>query len=451
MRDLKFKILNLFLVIFFPFSLLRFAATIFYGWNRFGGEFYATFPFCLFLKNYNPSLYISLKNYNWGGGPSFTTTWFYGPIHHLWAFPLTLFFHSMEPLFQFLLIFYASLIIFCMILIFNSIKKDNNILFIIAYFTLILGSFGFNENLMQRNIELLEFFLIGAAYLLLQKKRDYAGGSLLCFAAMAKVLPFMFLPYLLIKKRFKAVAGFLITFIMIVIITQATLRWQNWDMLDSNVTKFFGVPSAEIFLGNNSFQPIRRASCSLASAVLLFFGKIDFSKIDISNVPLATYCIDNFFIPNLIYLLLAFLIAASTFYLFYRTGKKADLFQEFSIVCLLMLLVPQHCNPHYYIFTIFAGISILKAFSYDFDRYKVSSFFMILLFFCYIVSLLLIGNFVPFQLYERALPLKVAVFHYFVVYNLFVFGTLILWAIIMWFYYMNYKIDKRMLSKNHAG
>ena len=431
------NILNLFLVIFFPFSLLKLAATIFYGWNSFGGEFQANFPFYLFLKDYNLPLYDSLNNYSWGG-PGFSKTWFYGPIHHLWLFPLTLFFHSMTPFYRLLLIFYICLFICCVVLIFNSIKKDNSVLFFIAYLTVVFGSFQLMENLRQRNVELLEFFLIGIAYLFLQRKRDFAGGALLCLAAMAKLFPFIFLPYLIIKKRFKAVVGFLITFIIIAIITQMTLRWQNWQLLNPDCAKDHGFPMVDTLLGRNCFQPVQHTACSLPTLVLMFFAKIDMSR----YMPIITYRIDNFFIPNMIYLLLAILIAALTFYLFYRTGKKADLFQEFSLICLTMLLVSSHCNPHYYIFTIFAYISILKTYSYDLDKYELSLFSKIFMFGVYILSLFLMGNLIPFQLYEKLLPLKNIAFHYFVTYNLFVFGTVILWCIMMWIYYMNYRINR---------
>ncbi len=226
---IKEKPLLFFLSLFFPISIWRFVTAIMLGWKAYNGELLANFPLFFRLKYYNLSLYNSfLTNFpdiqnailaksDVAGTVWFLKTWFYGPIHHLWLFPLTFFANSIDLFFRLLLIFYVCLIIGVLFLLYNAVKKNRDYLFLIAYFTITLGSFALLDNLTQRNVELFEFSLITIAYLYLKKNCDYIGGSLLCFAAMAKLLPFIFFPYLLIKKNFKAAISFLVTFVVIVI------------------------------------------------------------------------------------------------------------------------------------------------------------------------------------------------------------------------------------------
>ncbi len=122
-----------------------------------------------------------------------------------------------------------------------------------------------------------------------------------------------------------------------------------------------------------------------------------------SFIPQVTYKIKNFIIPNSIFLLTVFLIFGFTFYLFFKTKKRGNLLYEFSIVSLMMLLLPHHVNPHYYIFTLFAFISILKMYSYEFKSYRFSFRLQFFIVFIYIFLLLSTGNLIPFRAYEKAI------------------------------------------------
>jgi len=207
MKNIKDKIFLIFFLPFFPISIYRFYLAIHRGWNSYTGELFANFPFYILLPHYNPILHQRLTD---SGQIWFTDSWFYGPVHHFWLFPATFFFQSIDIFFHTLLIFYACLIIFVAFQLYKAIKENTGPVFFIAYFTIFLGSFQLLDNLQMRNVELLEFSLIIFAYLCLRKNRDYAAGSLLCFAAMAKLFPFIFLPYLLIKKDLSVSSVFLL-------------------------------------------------------------------------------------------------------------------------------------------------------------------------------------------------------------------------------------------------
>jgi len=420
---------------FFSISLWRFINAIFLSFNSYKGELLANFPFFFRLKYYNPLLYHSIIT-NAPNRPWFENTWFYGPIHHLWLFPLTLV-SSVEQFFNLLLIFYVCLTICILFVFYNTVKKNKDYLFLITFFTVALGSFALLDNLIQRNVELLEFSLIIISFLCLTKKREYVAGSLLCVASMAKLFPFIFLPYLLIKKKFKAFFGFLITFIIIVAITQITLNWRNYQLFTPTVAQHHGLPILNTILGNNYFTEISHVRGSLYTFILSFFANIDMGK----SIPIITYKIDNFFIPNSAFLILALLILMLTFYLLYKTSKEGDLLYEYSIVSLVMLLIYPRYNPHYYIFTILSFVTILRTLTYDLDTYRLSLLTKIIVFFIYIFSLLFLGNLIPFSVYNKILPLKNVAFHYFSTYSLFGLGTFILWCLIIWFYWRNYKTN----------
>ena len=252
---------NIFLIsisLFFPVALLRFIKAINEGWGRFSGEFKASFPLAYFLPSYNPDLYNSLLTSTSAGGVYFPDTpiWHYGPIHHFWLYPLTLFIKNFETFMNSVFIIYLFLIIIGFSLLYQALTNKKNIYFLIAFWTIILGCFQMNDNLLQRNIELLELFLIIVAFWCLTHKIDFLGGIVLCFAAMAKLFPFIFFPYLLIKRKFKSAFGFMLAFVIIFIATQLILGWENSNLLRGGQAQKYGLPSVSSLLGEAYFAPI---------------------------------------------------------------------------------------------------------------------------------------------------------------------------------------------------
>ena len=391
-------------------------------------------PVFFLLKYYNPLLRSELLNFiNVDQEWFFFKSWVYGPVHNLWLLPLVFSVHSVALIFRCLLIFYVLLTFLVSLLLCKALIKNKDLLFFVAFFTIILGSFSILENFAQRNVELLEFSLIIVAYLCLRKNRDFMAGVFLCLAAMAKLLPIIFFPYLLVKRRSRAAIGFITALLVIIALTQLTLGWQNWAMLDAKVMREGGVAlELDQFLGKTYFTPISQARGSFYTFILSFFAKIDMS----SYIPKVTY--NNFLIPNWIYIIFSLIFIITTFLLFYVTGRRGNLFYEFAIVLLLMLLISHHTNPHYYIFTLLAFMSILKFYTYDMSSHKLSYPVRLLLFLSFVFSLLATGHLIPFSLYQRILHLKNSAFHYFSTYGIFGIATFILWWVVIWIYWLDY-------------
>jgi hypothetical protein len=71
----------------------------------------------------------------------------------------------------------------------------------------------FQEHLQHTQVNLFVFLLVLVAFLLFRRRRDAWGGLALAAAASAKVMPIVFLPYLLYKRAWRAAAwtaGFLV-------------------------------------------------------------------------------------------------------------------------------------------------------------------------------------------------------------------------------------------------
>jgi uncharacterized membrane protein len=83
------------------------------------------------------------------------------------------------------------------------------------------------EALTQRTIELFELMLLFAAYALHRRNRDAACGVAIGTAAMAKFLPLIYLPWFVLKRKWRALAASLAVIVPIAVITQFVLGWQN--------------------------------------------------------------------------------------------------------------------------------------------------------------------------------------------------------------------------------
>lgn len=441
----KGRILLYLLVLFLPISIIRFLVSISRGWNLYCGELISNFPFFFRLQNYNLPLYNALRSTLCP--PWVNDAWFYGPIHHLWLFPLTFLVHDLDTFFRSLLIVYIFLVIFSILFLYQGItKKNQNYLFLLLICTITLGSFPLLDNLIQRNVELLELFLIAAAFLHLKRNHNYFAGGLLCLAAMSKLLPFVFLPYLIVKRKFKVVIGFLSMFILIAIINQISLQWKNCEVFNYNTMKGVGAPSLDVIFGTALLQPISHCGGSLYTFIQTFITKIDMST---GYMPIIIYKTNDFFIINWLFFFLAFSILVISLYVFFRTGKDGNILYEFSIVSLMMLLLSPHTNPHYYIFILFALISIVKMFLYDLADYHLSFKSQVLIYLILIFCLLGSGNLIPLVVYEKIFPLKNMAFHYFATYSIFGLVSFVLWCLMVYIYYIDYRSKKISLLHNY--
>jgi len=307
---------------------------------------------------------------------------------------------------------------------------NKSFIFYLAFFAISLGSFGVLDNLRQRNVELLELAMIVAALVCMQRRRDLYAGALLATAALAKLLPFIFFPYLLVKKRWKAAAGFLLISIIIVIATSVTLGWDRYQLFSKGIASSHGMITLEKLSGSKYLCEISQTRGSLYTFFLSFFAKIDMG----TYVPVVSYTTDNFFIPNAVFFIVLTVITSLTFWSFYKTGSRGNYFLEFSIISVLMLLVSPRTNPHYYVFTLPGFLNILCIIHDRFKEYNIDLNRQRIIIGLYFASLLSCGNLIPFYVYDKLLPLKNVAYHYFSTYSLFGIGALILWTLLIYIY-----------------
>lgn len=200
------------------YSILHFAMTgIRQPLANFYGDFLASFPawkvalLCGRLDLYRGSLSSS-----WGPPP----IWHYGPVLHLITLPLFAFATLRSAYVAWLFVNFA----FVAIAIFFAARITGDAL---VAFVVFLNFNPLYEALTQRTIELFELMLLFAAYVWFQRRRDASCGVAVGTAAMAKFLPLIFLPWFVLKRRWRALAAALAVIVPVAVATQFILGWQN--------------------------------------------------------------------------------------------------------------------------------------------------------------------------------------------------------------------------------
>jgi hypothetical protein len=298
-----------------------------------------------------------------------------------------------------------------------------NNLITIYIFAFTLGQFAYLENLKQRNIEITEFSLICLAILVVKFKNNWLLAVSLSLAFLSKLLPFIFFPYLIIKKQYKAITIYLIVVVVITIITEFVLGWSNWWMLESK--NEHGVPSAEVFLGEKPLAAISHVRGSFYTFILAFF-----SETHLTNIATVVYKKEYFSLINWGYIAFCFIISCISFRFIYH--NKTDTLFDFAIITSLMLLVFPRINPHYYIFCLFGFYFLLHAFlSYRQDIVSLKTSYKSLLSIWFVVISMLLGEFIPFSIIDRIIDQDFNYFDFMSTYGLQGLGTFLLWFLII--------------------
>lgn len=188
------------------------------------GDFLASFPAHTIVTWINrPDLFSGSLAEQWVPPPR----WGYGPGMHLVTFPL-LFLPSLPDIYRtWLFVNYAFLAVACWLLyrlVFPGPPAPANVT---MFGFLVLNYYPLYEALIQRNIEILELLLIVSAMTLYARRRDALAGGLVGFGAMTKFLPGIFVPYFILKGRWRAAWTALVVIGIVAILAQVTLGWQH--------------------------------------------------------------------------------------------------------------------------------------------------------------------------------------------------------------------------------
>src|SRR4029079_1262215 len=123
--------------------------------------------------------------------------WYYGPLEHLIAAPL-LAFPSLRS--AYIAWLFVNLIFVAITMAIAAKVVDDALVVIVAF----LNFNPLYEALTQRTIEIFELLLLFAACARCRRGRDGACGAALGAAAMAKFLPIAYLPWLVLKRKWRA-------------------------------------------------------------------------------------------------------------------------------------------------------------------------------------------------------------------------------------------------------
>lgn len=209
--------------------------------RNFQGDFLASFPsWRLSVLLGRLDLFHGSLAEKWAHG----SLWHYGPVEHLVTLPLFAF-RDLGPAYVAWLfvneVFLAAILVIAAKIFFPSERRW------VALSICAIVMFNFNplyEGLAQRVIEIFELLLIVIAFVLMRRDRQFASGFVIGVASMTKFLPLIFLPYFIVKRNWRALAGSLTAILPIAIVTQIVFGWEHSGILlqlrDLGIAGHFG-------------------------------------------------------------------------------------------------------------------------------------------------------------------------------------------------------------------
>lgn len=170
-----------------------------------------------------------------GGSPTNPITvknqsWLYGPVLHFATFPL-LFIHHFPTALR---VWHTELLIFffCTIFIWYQmlfVDRQMHSLFNLSFlFVIWANATATLDGLLGTEIEVFQLFLISLGFYALRNHKESRAGLLIGTAAMAKYLPIGLIPYLFLKKKYKAFLTGGVVLIVIYFIADYLLGW-DWS------------------------------------------------------------------------------------------------------------------------------------------------------------------------------------------------------------------------------
>lgn len=431
-------------------AVVRLAGVVANNWTSYGGELFINFPGYLVLEWLNPGLHAAVP-----GGFGFDgEQWFYGPFHHIAYLPLLTVMASVPSFFQVLLVSYIVAIcaaLAAMIRVEDVRSSKYTLLFLCLALGLTFNQFAVLDNLRQRNSELLEFILLLVALRALKRNREETGGSLLALAGLTKLLPAVFFIALPVKRMGRAVIAYLVTTLIVVVLTQVLLGWENYALFQPRIATQHGLPTLDAIRGE---EPITEPSVqrgSFYTSLLLPYYAITFTSDE--STPTIRRTAGSLLVPNIGFVVAVLIIGVITAVAVARSGN--DWLFVFGLLGTLMLIASPRCNPHYYVFPLFGFFWFARRFL---ERQQVGqiggvdAWIAIFLF----VLMLMFGFLVPFSIVDRIFGLPAGTyFHMLAVYGIQGVATFLLWCLLV---FTRFRLDvkafateQRVVSSHESG
>ena len=212
--------------VIWAYSGLHFLKTgVSFALHNYYGDFLANFPAHAIAACVNPDLFSGSLAEQWLPPPR----WGYGPGMHLVTLPLLFLPTLRDAYLVWLFVNYVFLAVGCWLLFRLAFQGSMTLPKVTMFGFLVLNYYPLYEALIQRNIEIFEFLLIVGAMTQFSQRGDAIAGSLVGFAAMTKFLPGIFVPYFVLKGRWRATWAAVVVIGILGVLAQVTLGWEhNW-------------------------------------------------------------------------------------------------------------------------------------------------------------------------------------------------------------------------------
>jgi len=340
--------------------------------GNFTGDFLASFPSWRLsvlmgrLDMYQGSLAAKWAVRFGDGHP----LWHYGPVEHLLTLPLFAFRDLRTAYMAWLIVNYVFLagILILACSVFQSGRSKW--LWRSAAAIVILNYGPLFEALTQRTIEIFELLLIFSAFALFLRGREAASGAAIGFAAMAKFLPLIFLPYFVLKRQMRALFAAVISIAVIAVAAEAVLGWRYSGTIVQ-------LRSGGLIEGDTD-----QSLAGMIRRILVW------TRSPLSPSPLIFGAI--------------ILAIAGVAWLFLRTHNAAaveDL--EWSTLIAVMVLLPPHNEQYYFVLLLFPYLALLARELRPFaSAHRARRWWLA-------ISFILTGTLVPLTLLQRLTGLKI--------------------------------------------
>ena len=352
------------------YSLLHFAITgVRQPLANFYGDFLASFPTWKMASLFHRmDLYECSLAEDWGWGPP--PIWHYGPVLHLITIPLLAFPTLRSAYVAWLFVNYIFVVVAAIVAV-RILGVDRTSVLVV---TLVFCNFNpLYEALTQRTIEIFELMLLFVAWSFYRRGRDAGCGVAIGIAAMTKFLPLIFLPWFILRRRWRALAASIAVIVPLAIAAQLVFGWQHSGIL--------------IQLGGVTFLK-SELDQSLSGMVARL--------IEWTHCPLPAPVAGLVVVLIALGVLMAFMLEARR-----REGSE-DI--EFGLLAAAMVLLAPHNEQYYFIFLLLPYLLLYRRYR---ERWSIRAALLALSFFLVAMPVPLsivqrFASFDVFSLYLRA-------------------------------------------------
>jgi len=258
--------------------------------------------------------------------------------------------------------------------IFNKISTFN---YITCLNIILISGAAIINNFLLGQVYLLLLFTITLGYFYLRKENAYSTGFLWGIGAAVKYFPIIYMPILLIKKKWKAVISFIIT---IIIINLITFFFMGYDVYGQflNLVLFSHINGE---LSNQSKYAVQFQSWNSFLRILFIADPIE-NKMPLINNPSA------FFISRI---LVYIIFTALTTFVIYKIRNDKNFLPYSSAMLTLLLLVISPASATYHLLILAFPLVLLLTISAGQKKNLYSTIF---------VSIYILIAYLPFIIYK---------------------------------------------------